>query len=176
MGKVRRSVLRGGTKVRNEFLIQKMKEFNISSVAELARKSRICETSLLNLVNKELYPQDSKLRWRPCVKKIAKFFLSTPYELFGAELVSIASDRGKKRAVECFNVSWEDISFALRELPARERDILSLRFGLGESAKKTLEETKKVFKISTTRISEIEKKAIRKMRYRIAKNKKKMTK
>lgn len=176
MGKTRRSVLRGSTKVRNEFLIQKMKKFNISSVAELARKSRICETSLLSLVNKELCPQDSKLRWRPCVIKIAKFFSSTPYELFGAEIVCIASDLGKKRAKECFNASWEVISFALRELPPEERDVLSLRFGLGECTRKTLEETKTVFKVSTTRISDIEKKAIRTMKYLIVKNKKKRMK
>lgn len=176
MGKKKNSVLRGSTKVRNEFLVQKMKEFSIPSVAELARKSRICETSLLSLVNKELYPQDSKLQWRPCVKKIANFFSSTPYELFGAELVSIASDLGKKQAKECFNASWEVISFALRELPSEERNVLSLRFGLGGCTKKTLEETKIVFKVSTTRIRDIEKKAIRTMKYLIVKNKKKRIK
>jgi len=166
-------VFRSNNKVKNELLLLKMEEFNIPSVAELSRQSGVGDSLLLGLINKELSPQDRKLRWRPCVLAIAKFFACTPHELFDADQICIASDRGKKRAIRCFNASWEEISFALRELTPEECGVLSLRFGLGERVKKTLMETKHVFKISVTRISDVEKKAIRKMKYLISKNKKK---
>ena len=51
--------------------------------------------------------------------------------------------------------------------------MLSLRFGFGEGPKKTLEEIKKVLKISAFCIGEIEKKAIGKVKYHIVKKKKK---
>lgn len=176
MDKNNSTIARGSVKVKNELLLHKMKELNILSVAELSRLSGVCVTSLLQLIKKELSPQDSNLRWRPCVLKIAIFFSSTPYELFEEEQVCITSDLGQKRAKECFNASWEDISFALRELSFKEREVLSLRFGFGEGSKKTLEEVKEVLKISTFRIGEIEKKAIRKVKHFIVKKKKKMLK
>lgn len=168
--------LRKSAKARNEQMLNSMEKLGIPSVAELSRRSGVCKTLLLKLLNKELSPQDHRRRWRPCVLEIAEFFSHTPYELFGAELVSVASDFGKKRATACFNASWQAIAFALRELPTDEREVLSLRFGLGERTKKTLEETKKVLKISTSRISDIEKKAVCKVKYLIARNKKKKSK
>jgi hypothetical protein len=176
MGENKGTTLRKSAKVRNEQMLHKMEEMGISSVAELSRQSGICKTLLLRLLNKEYAPQDSKHRWRPCVREIAQFFSSTSYELFGAELVSITSDIGRKDAKACFGTSWTNIALALRELPTQEREVLSLRFGLGESSKKTLKETKEIFKVSTTRISDIEKKAIRRMKHLIVKQKKKMLK
>jgi hypothetical protein len=176
MAKNKRSIFQDSVIVRNMFILSKMKEYNISSVVELSRQSGICQTLLIRLINKELSPQDRKLRWRPCVLKIAKFFSVEPYELFEEDQVCITSDLGQKRAKECFNASWEEISFALRELSSKEREVLSLRFGFGEGSKKTLEEVKEVLKISFFSITEIEKKAIRKMKYLIAKQKKKKTK
>lgn len=176
MGKNKRSIFQDSAIARNMFILDKMKKHGISSVVELSRQSGICQTLLIRLINKELSPQDRKLRWRPCVLKIAEFFSVEPYELFEKDQVCITSDLGQKRAIECFNASWEEITFALRELSFKECEVLSLRFGFGEGSKKTLEEVKEVLKISAFSITETEKKAIRKMKYHIAKQKKKMTK
>ncbi|KKT82256.1 MAG: hypothetical protein A2V96_02895 [Candidatus Yonathbacteria bacterium RBG_16_43_6] len=173
MNKNKHSVFHCGVKERNMFILDMMKKHGISSVVELSQQSDICQTLLLKLINKELSPQDRMHRWRPCVLAIAKFFSVTPYELFEEDQICITSDLGRKRAKECFNASWEDISFALRELSFKEREVLSLRFGFGEGPKKTLEEIKKVLKISAFCIGEIEKKAIGKVKYHIVKKKKK---
>ena len=114
MNKNKHSVFHCGVKERNMFILDMMKKHGISSVVELSQQSDICQTLLLKLINKELSPQDRMHRWRPCVLAIAKFFSVTPYELFEEDQICITSDLGRKRAKECFNASWEDISFALR--------------------------------------------------------------
>jgi len=49
-------------------------------------------------------------------------------------------------------------------LAYREREILKLRFGLGDGTTHTLEEVGKIFKVTRKRIRQIEAKSIRKLR------------
>ena len=54
------------------------------------------------------------------------------------------------------------LSFPLTE---RERQVLELRFGIGDGYSRTLEEVGKQFKVTRERIRQIEAKALRKMRH-----------
>ena len=55
------------------------------------------------------------------------------------------------------------IEKVMRSLTYREREILKLRFGLGDGESHTLEETARIFKVTKERIRQIETRAIRKL-------------
>lgn len=159
----------------NKFILRKMKEFGIENAVELSRQSGINVTSIRKLIKKELSPQTRKFEWRKCVPVIAKFFKCSPHELFDADQIRTASEVGRKHAEQCFGVPLSRILSVLDELPQREREILSLRFGFEKSSKETLEVARETKKISSSHTAILEKKAIRKVKYLIA-NKKKTSK
>ena len=63
------------------------------------------------------------------------------------------------------NLLREDIDGVLATLSPRERDVLSLRYGLDDGRMKTLEEIGQIFDVTRERIRQIEAKALRKLRH-----------
>ena len=59
----------------------------------------------------------------------------------------------------------ERIDRVLKTLTYREREIIRLRYGLGDGYGYTLEEVGRIFKITRNRVREIESKAVRKMQH-----------
>ena len=59
----------------------------------------------------------------------------------------------------------DDLDEVLKTLSERERDVLALRFGLGDGHPRTLEEVGQHFKVTRERIRQIEAKALRKLRH-----------
>jgi RNA polymerase primary sigma factor len=57
------------------------------------------------------------------------------------------------------------IDQVLRSLTYREREIIKLRYGLGDGFSYTLEETGRIFKVTRERIRQIESKALRKLQH-----------
>jgi RNA polymerase primary sigma factor len=57
------------------------------------------------------------------------------------------------------------IDHVLRSLTSREREIIKLRYGLGDGYSYTLEETGRIFKVTRERIRQIESKALRKLQH-----------
>lgn len=57
------------------------------------------------------------------------------------------------------------IEQVLRSLTYREREIIKLRYGLGDGFSYTLEETGRIFKVTRERIRQIESKALRKLQH-----------
>jgi RNA polymerase primary sigma factor len=57
------------------------------------------------------------------------------------------------------------IERALATLPAKEKEILRLRFGIGEESEHTLAEVGQRFALTRERIRQIEAKVLRKLRY-----------
>ncbi|MBU6180731.1 MAG: sigma-70 family RNA polymerase sigma factor, partial [Verrucomicrobia bacterium] len=57
------------------------------------------------------------------------------------------------------------IAKVLKSLSYREREIIKLRYGLGDGYSYTLEEVSHIFKVTRERIRQIEAKALRKMRH-----------
>ena len=62
-----------------------------------------------------------------------------------------------------FSVLKEEINRALNTLTTREKQVLNLRYGLGDGEAKTLEEVGNEFKVTRERIRQIEAKALRKL-------------
>lgn len=62
-----------------------------------------------------------------------------------------------------FSVLKEEINRALNILTTREKQVLNLRYGLGDGEAKTLEEVGNEFKVTRERIRQIEAKALRKL-------------
>ena len=59
----------------------------------------------------------------------------------------------------------ESVEDVVNSLPAREQDVLRMRYGLVDGEVKTLEEVGKAFKLTRERIRQIEAKALRKLRH-----------
>lgn len=59
----------------------------------------------------------------------------------------------------------DKIDHVLRSLTFREREIIKLRYGLGDGYSYTLEETGRIFKVTRERIRQIESKALRKLQH-----------
>lgn len=53
---------------------------------------------------------------------------------------------------------------ALKMLTYREREIIKLRYGIGDGYTYTLEEVGRIFKVTRERVRQVEAKAIRKLR------------
>jgi RNA polymerase primary sigma factor len=64
-----------------------------------------------------------------------------------------------------FSLLREKIGSVLESLTEREREVLSLRFGLKDGYSRTLEEVGQMFNVTRERIRQIEAKALRKMRH-----------
>jgi RNA polymerase primary sigma factor len=62
------------------------------------------------------------------------------------------------------NMLKEQIDHVLRSLTYREREIIKLRYGLGDGFAYTLEEVGQIFKVTRERIRQIEARAVRKLR------------
>jgi RNA polymerase primary sigma factor len=59
----------------------------------------------------------------------------------------------------------EELGYIMQGLTDREKNILTLRFGLEDGSPKTLEEVGSAFKVTRERIRQIEAKALRKLRH-----------
>ena len=59
----------------------------------------------------------------------------------------------------------DKISHVLKSLTYREREIIKLRYGLGDGYSYTLEETGRIFKVTRERIRQIESKALKKLQH-----------
>jgi RNA polymerase primary sigma factor len=59
----------------------------------------------------------------------------------------------------------DKIGHVLKSLTYREREIIKLRYGLGDGYSYTLEETGRIFKVTRERIRQIESKALRKLQH-----------
>jgi RNA polymerase primary sigma factor len=64
-----------------------------------------------------------------------------------------------------FSMLKDKLSNVLSSLNGREREVLELRFGLGDGYSRTLEEVGMQFRVTRERIRQIEAKALRKMRH-----------
>ncbi len=64
----------------------------------------------------------------------------------------------------------DKINHVLKSLTYREREIIKLRYGLGDGYSYTLEETGRIFKVTRERIRQIESKALRKLQHHTRSN------
>ena len=74
---------------------------------------------------------------------------------------------GKASGRKWYEMLKEKLDQVLGTLTYREREIIKLRYGLGDGYTYTLEEVGKIFRVTRERVRQIEAKAVRKLQHPI---------
>jgi len=144
----------------------------IEQINKVVRESR----QLMQVLGREPTDEEiaEKLGWTAqrvkSVKNVARepISLETP---IGEEDDSLLGDFIEDKDVENpsnqtqFKMLQEEIITILKTLPAREQDVLKMRFGLDDGYSLTLEEVGLYFNVTRERIRQIEAKALRRLRH-----------
>jgi RNA polymerase primary sigma factor len=146
----------------------------IEQINKVVRESR----QLMQVLGRE--PSDEEIAERlgwaaqkvKAVKNVARepISLETP---IGEEEDSLLGDFIEDKDVEnpanqtAFTLLQDHISRVLSTLPAREQEVLKMRFGLDDGYSLTLEEVGLYFNVTRERIRQIEAKALRRLRHPI---------
>jgi RNA polymerase primary sigma factor len=144
----------------------------IEQINKVVRESR----QLMQVLGRE--PSDEEIAERlgwtaqrvKSVKNVARepISLETP---IGEEEDSLLGDFIEDKDVEnpanltAFTLLQEQLSLVLSTLPAREQEVLKMRFGLDDGYSLTLEEVGLYFNVTRERIRQIEAKALRRLRH-----------
>ena len=144
----------------------------IEQINKVVRESR----QLLQSLGRE--PTDDeiaeKLGWTAARVKSVKNVAREPISLetpIGEEEDSLLGDFIEDKDVEnpanqtAFKVLQEQLGGVLSTLPAREQEVLKMRFGLDDGYSLTLEEVGLYFNVTRERIRQIEAKALRRLRH-----------
>jgi len=144
----------------------------IEQINKVVRESR----QLMQVLGREPTDEEiaDRLGWTAqrvkSVKNVARepISLETP---IGEEDDSLLGDFIEDKDVENpsnqtqFKMLQEEIITILKTLPAREQDVLKMRFGLDDGYSLTLEEVGLYFNVTRERIRQIEAKALRRLRH-----------
>lgn len=121
--------------------------------------------------NKELASEMSispeKLEWLQTVNASRPLSLETPIGDEGSRLSDFVEDRVAQKPVEeaTTGLLRDQLEKTLEALPARERRIIELRFGLEDGYCRTLEEVGVELGLTRERIRQLEKEALAKLRH-----------
>jgi RNA polymerase primary sigma factor len=144
----------------------------IEQINKVVRESR----QLMQVLGREPTDEEiaERLGWTAqrvkSVKNVARepISLETP---IGEEEDSLLGDFIEDKEVEnpasqtAFTLLQEQLSGVLATLPAREQEVLKMRFGLDDGYSLTLEEVGLYFNVTRERIRQIEAKALRRLRH-----------
>jgi len=144
----------------------------IEQINKVVRESR----QLLQTLSREPTDEEiaEKLGWPVMKVKTVKNVAREPISLetpIGEEEDSLLGDFIEDKDVEnpanqtAFKVLKEQIESVLSTLPAREQEVLKMRFGLDNNYSLTLEEVGLFFSVTRERIRQIEAKALRRLRH-----------
>ena len=144
----------------------------IEQINKVVRESR----QLLQTLSREPTDEEiaEKLGWPVMKVKTVKNVAREPISLetpIGEEEDSLLGDFIEDKDVEnpanqtAFKVLQEQLGGVLSTLPAREQEVLKMRFGLDDGYSLTLEEVGLYFNVTRERIRQIEAKALRRLRH-----------
>jgi RNA polymerase primary sigma factor len=144
----------------------------IEQINKVIRESR----QLLQTLGREPTDEEiaEKLGWPALKVKSVKNVAREPISLetpIGEEEDSLLGDFIEDKDVEnpanqtAFKVLQEQMGSVLQTLPAREQEVLKMRFGLDDGYSLTLEEVGLYFNVTRERIRQIEAKALRRLRH-----------
>jgi RNA polymerase primary sigma factor len=144
----------------------------IEQINKVVRESR----QLLQALGREPTDEEiaEKLGWTAIRVKSVKNVAREPISLetpIGEEEDSLLGDFIEDKDVEnpanqtAFKVLQEQLGGILSTLPAREQEVLKMRFGLDDGYSLTLEEVGLYFNVTRERIRQIEAKALRRLRH-----------
>jgi len=146
----------------------------IEQINKVVRESR----QLMQILGREPTDEEiaDRLGWTAPRVKTVKNVAREPISLetpIGEEEDSLLGDFIEDKDVEnpasqtAFTMLQEQLSGVLSTLPAREQEVLKMRFGLDDGYSLTLEEVGLYFNVTRERIRQIEAKALRRLRHPI---------
>lgn len=144
----------------------------IEQINKVVRESRMLMQSLGREPTDEEVAE--KLGWTESKVKAVKNVAREPISLetpVGEEEDSLLSDFIEDKEVEnpatqtAYSLLQEQLKDVLATLPAREQEVLKMRFGLEDGYSLTLEEVGLYFEVTRERIRQIEAKALRRLRH-----------
>lgn len=144
----------------------------IEQINKVVRESRMLMQSLGREPTDEEVAE--KLGWTELKVKAVKNVAREPISLetpVGEEEDSLLSDFIEDKEVEnpatqtAYALLQEQLKDVLATLPAREQEVLKMRFGLDDGYSLTLEEVGLYFEVTRERIRQIEAKALRRLRH-----------
>ena len=144
----------------------------IEQINKVVRESRMLMQSLGREPTDEEVAE--KLGWTEVKVKAVKNVAREPISLetpVGEEEDSLLSDFIEDKEVEnpatqtAYSLLQEQLKDVLATLPAREQEVLKMRFGLEDGYSLTLEEVGLYFEVTRERIRQIEAKALRRLRH-----------
>jgi RNA polymerase primary sigma factor len=144
----------------------------IEQINKVVRESR----QLMQVLGREPTDEEiaERLGWTAMRVKSVKNVAREPISLetpIGEEEDSLLGDFIEDKDVEnpasqtAFTLLQEQLSGVLSTLPAREQEVLKMRFGLDDGYSLTLEEVGLYFNVTRERIRQIEAKALRRLRH-----------
>ncbi|MCL1929235.1 MAG: RNA polymerase sigma factor RpoD [Treponema sp.] len=144
----------------------------IEQINKVVRESR----QLMQVMGREPTDEEiaERLGWTALRVKMVKNVAREPISLetpIGEEEDSLLGDFIEDKDVEnpasqtAFTLLQEQLSGVLSTLPAREQEVLKMRFGLDDGYSLTLEEVGLYFNVTRERIRQIEAKALRRLRH-----------
>ena len=177
---------------RNNFILTKMEEKGITSVAELCRQLdqlgyrtvKVHQSKIGRLINMKEPAQNSEGAWTQNAMMLARFFNSLPEDLFSDMQKQIALKRNRAEAEVTFAeiqaltarptsspetlLRAKEFSSKIRvilgTLPVRQGDVLRMRFGI-DCEEMSLAEIAEKFGVTPGRIQQIEAKALRNLKH-----------
>lgn len=181
-------------KVQNNRIVSLMRAKGINTVSELSRQSKISQGALGDLINMTVSPyygsdgphRASHSIWKSSVLALADFLGVLPDEMFNHQQLTqpLVSNSGEKsikleqmmalmspQKDACPALDYESeeklnlLNETISHLAPREQKVINSRYGLNGEDPHSLDETGAKFGVTRTRISQIEAKAIRKMRH-----------
>ena len=183
-------------KVKNNYMMTKMRERGIDTAAELARRTGLTQPAVSVLLTLKVAALTKRGKWRPSLLKLAKFFNCLPEELVPpqhleeslsrntttlevgrADLKKIASWAMQDKAVVdpllllAQGEAVEGVQTALGHLKPRERHVVAMRFGLDGESPATLDEVAETMGVTRERVRQIEAKGMRRLKQPTAQTK-----
>jgi len=115
----------------------------------------------------EMHISPEKLEWLQKVNASKPISLETPIGDEGGQLADFVEDRAVPKPAEeaATGLLHDQLGKTLESLPARERRIIELRFGLDDGYCRTLEEVGVELGLTRERIRQLEKEALAKLRH-----------
>ena len=173
-------------KVQNNYLLEKMYEHGIKTVAELSRFSEVSQHSLGEILNLKIAAYTKTGKIYPSVEKLCEFFCCEIYDIFPAQHIEQSLPNNKAHIKADLNQllpsgflestldpanlvsTYQDnelVNEMLLTLTTRESKVMSLRFGLKGEDEHTLAEAGILLNVTQERIRQIEARALRKLRH-----------
>lgn len=170
-------------KVRNNWLLSKMRDAGFANPAALSRASGVSPSRIGEILNLKKSGMTTKEQWRSAVIKISETLRCLPEDIVPPAHVKLAL-KNNRASVELSaadiglltnsvqlpdaelmqNEARQVLQKLISTLTPREERVVRMRFGLDGHGEQTLEDVAKQFGVTRERVRQIEYKAFRKLK------------